>query len=101
MRVLAAVDGAIARFEAFVLALGVILMALNSIANVFGRFVFAQSIYFSEELNQILSHHCGRPVDQIARDTERDNFLTSQQAVEYGLIDQVITRRSGPLQLQK
>lgn len=55
-----------------------------------------------EELNQILSHHTGRPIEQIARDTERDNFLTSQQAVEYGLIDQVITRRSGPpLQIQK
>jgi ATP-dependent Clp protease, protease subunit len=54
-----------------------------------------------EELNQILSHHTGRPTDQIARDTERDNFLTSQQAVEYGLIDQVITRRSGALQIQK
>lgn len=54
-----------------------------------------------EELNQILSHHTGRPVGQIARDTERDNFLTSQQAVEYGLIDQVITRRSGALQIQK
>jgi ATP-dependent Clp protease, protease subunit len=54
-----------------------------------------------EELNQILSHHTGRPIDQIARDTERDNFLTSQQAVEYGLIDQVITRRSGVLQIQK
>jgi len=53
-----------------------------------------------EELNQILSHHTGRPTDQIARDTERDNFLTSQQAVEYGLIDQVITRR-GVLQVQK
>ena len=50
-----------------------------------------------EELNQILSHHTGRPTEQIARDTERDNFLTSQQAVEYGLIDQVITRRSGAL----
>ena len=54
-----------------------------------------------EELNQILSHHSGRPLDQVARDTERDNFLTSQQAVEYGLIDQVITRRSGLLQAQK
>ena len=53
-----------------------------------------------EELNQILSHHTGRSMDQIARDTERDNFLTSQQAVEYGLIDQVITRR-GVLQVQK
>lgn len=54
-----------------------------------------------EELNQVLSHHTGRSMEQIARDTERDNFLTSQQAVEYGLIDQVITRRSGALQIQK
>jgi hypothetical protein len=54
MRLFAAVDHAIARFEAFVLAFGVILMAANSIANVIGRFVFGQSIYFTEELNQFL-----------------------------------------------
>jgi ATP-dependent Clp protease protease subunit len=54
-----------------------------------------------EELNQILSHHSGRPVEQITRDTERDNFLTSQQAVEYGLIDQVIERRLGAGPVQK
>jgi C4-dicarboxylate transporter DctQ subunit len=54
MRFLAVVDNAIARFEAFVLAFGVLLMAANSIANVIGRFVFAQSIYFTEELNQFL-----------------------------------------------
>jgi ATP-dependent Clp protease protease subunit len=54
-----------------------------------------------EELNQILSHHTGRPMEQIARDTERDNFLSSQQAAEYGLIDQVITRRGVTLQVQK
>ena len=54
MRVLAGIDHAIARFEAFVLALGVLLMAANSIANVVGRFVFSQSLYFSEELNQFL-----------------------------------------------
>jgi len=54
-----------------------------------------------EELNQILSHHSGRPAEQIIRDTERDNFLTSQQAVEYGLIDQVIERRLGPGLVQK
>jgi ATP-dependent Clp protease, protease subunit len=53
-----------------------------------------------EELNQILSHHTGRPIEQIARDTERDNFLTSQQAADYGLIDHVITRRA-VLQVQK
>jgi C4-dicarboxylate transporter DctQ subunit len=54
MRILAAVDNTIARFEAFVLAFGVLLMAANSIANVIGRFVFARSLYFSEELNQFL-----------------------------------------------
>jgi TRAP-type C4-dicarboxylate transport system permease small subunit len=54
MRIFAAIDHVIARFEAFVLATGVTLMALNSIANVIGRFVFAQSIYFTEELNQFL-----------------------------------------------
>jgi len=47
-----------------------------------------------EELNQILSFHTGRSLDHIARDTERDNFLTSQQAKDYGLIDEVIERRS-------
>jgi C4-dicarboxylate transporter, DctQ subunit len=54
MRILAAVDNGIARFEAFVLAFGVLLMATNSIANVIGRFVFSRSIYFTEELNQFL-----------------------------------------------
>lgn len=54
MRILAAVDNGIARFEAFILAFGVLLMAANSIGNVIGRFVFAQSLYFSEELNQFL-----------------------------------------------
>lgn len=54
MRILAAIDHGIARFEAFVLAFGVLIMATNSIANVVGRFLFSQSIYFTEELNQFL-----------------------------------------------
>ncbi len=54
MRVVAGIDHVIARFEAFVLAFGVLLMAANSITNVIGRFVFSQSLYFSEELNQFL-----------------------------------------------
>lgn len=48
------VDKGIARFEWFVLSWGVLIMAANSIANVIGRFVFNQSIYFSMELNQFL-----------------------------------------------
>ena len=53
-RALGAVDAVIARFEAVVLAYGIILIAANSIANVIGRFAVGQSIYFSEELNQFL-----------------------------------------------
>ncbi len=48
------VDAAIARIEAILLALGVLLMALNTVANVVGRYVFGQSLYFSEEVNQAL-----------------------------------------------
>lgn len=54
LRALAAVDRAIAKFESIVLAYGVILMAVNSIANVIGRFVIGQSVYFSQELNEFL-----------------------------------------------
>ena len=51
---LGTIDRTIARIEAVLLAAGVLLMAANTIANVVGRFVFAESIYFSEELNRIL-----------------------------------------------
>lgn len=47
-----------------------------------------------EELNMILSKHTGQDVDTIKRDTDRDNFLSSSEAVEYGLIDQVISHRA-------
>lgn len=47
-------DAAIARIEAVMLAVGVLLMAANTVANVIGRFVFQSSLYFSEELNSIL-----------------------------------------------
>ena len=51
---LGVVDVAIARIEAFLLAAGVLLMALNTVSNVVGRYVFQSSIFFSEELNRIL-----------------------------------------------
>ncbi len=50
-------------------------------------------IRIREKLNQIMSERTGQPLDVIARDTERDNFLTAQQALEYGLIDKVIEKR--------
>ncbi len=44
-------------------------------------------------LNRILSENTGKPLDVIINDTERDNFMTAQQAMEYGLIDKVIEKR--------
>lgn len=48
------IDTGISRFEAFILGIGVLLMAINTVANVIGRFVFGQSIFFSGEINRIL-----------------------------------------------
>lgn len=45
-----------------------------------------------EKLNRIYSERTGQPIDVIARDTDRDNFLTAQEAMEYGLIDKVLER---------
>lgn len=44
-----------------------------------------------ETLNQILADHTGQPIEVIARDTERDRYLTAPQAKEYGLVDEVLT----------
>lgn len=46
-----------------------------------------------EELNQILSKHTGQPVKRIEKDTDRDYFMTSKEACEYGIVDQVIENR--------
>ena len=47
-----------------------------------------------DNLNRILAQNTGRLIEEIARDTERDNFMTSQQALEYGLIDKIIAERA-------
>ncbi|MDX2507880.1 MAG: ATP-dependent Clp endopeptidase proteolytic subunit ClpP [Gammaproteobacteria bacterium] len=46
-----------------------------------------------DKLNQIMAFHTGQELDIIAQDTDRDNFLSAEQAVEYGLVDQVISSR--------
>ena len=46
-----------------------------------------------DNLNRILAENTGKSIEQIARDTERDNFMTSAQALEYGLIDKILTHR--------
>ena len=45
------------------------------------------------KLNEIMAHHTGQPIERIERDTDRDNFLSAQEAAEYGLIDQVLVSR--------
>jgi len=47
-----------------------------------------------ERLNKLLAEHTGRPLEDIARDTDRDNFLDAQQACDYGLIDKVLHKRA-------
>ena len=46
-----------------------------------------------ERLNQLLAHHTGQDVEKIRKDTERDYFMDSKEALEYGIIDKVITKR--------
>ena len=46
-----------------------------------------------DKLNHILAENCGKPIEEIERDTDRDNFMSAQQAVEYGLIDKVYDKR--------
>ncbi len=53
----------------------------------------ARILRMREKLNQIMSERTGQPIEVIQRDTERDHFLSAQQAVEYGLIDKVIDKR--------
>jgi ATP-dependent Clp protease protease subunit len=51
-------------------------------------------LYLRERLNGILAENTGRRLDQIAKDTDRDNFMSADAAVEYGLIDKVLTHRA-------
>ena len=46
-----------------------------------------------DKLNKILSENTGKPIEQIEKDTDRDNFMTSEEAKEYGLIDEVMKRK--------
>jgi ATP-dependent Clp protease, protease subunit len=51
-------------------------------------------LFLKEKLNQILATHSGQTLKKIAADTDRDNFLSAEQSVEYGMVDQVISKRS-------
>ncbi|MES2500238.1 MAG: ATP-dependent Clp endopeptidase proteolytic subunit ClpP [Pseudomonadota bacterium] len=51
-------------------------------------------LYLRGKLNTILAHHTGKTAKEIDRDTERDNFMSAEQSVEYGMIDKVIETRA-------
>ena len=51
-------------------------------------------LYLRGKLNAILAHHTGKTAEEIDRDTERDNFMSAEQSVEYGMIDKVIASRT-------
>ena len=51
-------------------------------------------LYIRERLNGLLAHHTGQPIEQIAKDTDRDNFMSAETAREYGLVDAVLSQRA-------
>jgi ATP-dependent Clp protease protease subunit len=51
-------------------------------------------LYLRQRINHILSEHTGQSVEQLAKDTDRDNFMSAESAVEYGLIDKVMIHRA-------
>jgi ATP-dependent Clp protease protease subunit len=50
-------------------------------------------LFLRERLNGLLAEHTGQSMEEIDRDTERDRFMSSEQSVEYGLVDEVISSR--------
>ena len=50
-------------------------------------------LYLRKQLNEIMAKHTGKSVEQISHDTDRDNFLSADEAVKYGLVDRVLTSR--------
>jgi ATP-dependent Clp protease protease subunit len=52
-----------------------------------------------DKLNRVLAHHTGQPLEKVQLDTDRDNFLSANDAVSYGLIDKVLSNRAGDAEL--
>ena len=58
------------------------------------RIVAKNILETRDRLNRILAANTGKPIEQINEDTERDNYMTAEQAKEYGLIDNVVEKRN-------
>jgi ATP-dependent Clp protease protease subunit len=54
-----------------------------------------ETLFLKRRLNEIMSAHTGQPYEVIERDTDRDNFLSAEEALKYGIIDRVLSKRGG------
>lgn len=52
-----------------------------------------ETLRIAQKVNEILSQHTGKPIEQVRKDTDRDNFMTPEDAVQYGIIDKVLQKR--------
>ena len=50
-------------------------------------------LYLRSKMNELMAKHTGRPVEQIERDTDRDRFMSAEEAKDYGMVDNVIAHR--------
>jgi ATP-dependent Clp protease protease subunit len=50
-------------------------------------------LYLKDRLNRLLAEHTGQPIETLQKDTDRDNFLGAEDAVAYGLVDEVLSKR--------
>ena len=50
-------------------------------------------LYIKDKLNRLMAEHTGQPLEKVAHDTDRDNFLSAESAVEYGLVDSILEQR--------
>ncbi|MDZ7632370.1 MAG: ATP-dependent Clp protease proteolytic subunit [Gemmatimonadaceae bacterium] len=51
-------------------------------------------LYLKGKMNELMAKHTGRPVEEIERDTDRDRFMSAQEALDYGIIDNIVTSRT-------
>jgi ATP-dependent Clp protease protease subunit len=58
-------------------------------------------LFLKQKLNSMLAHHTGQTIERIERDTDRDNFLSAEAAVEYGLVDKVLSSRDEAVEVGK